>query len=65
MKACNVANPASGRVAKFLALYEGPYTVKKRIAQNTYILTNTNTQRKRDQFHTTDLKHYYPNNDQE
>ena len=63
VKACNVANTAAGRVAKFLALYEGPYTVKKRIARNTYILTNRNTLKERGQFHATDLKHYYTSND--
>ena len=62
VRACNVANTAAGRVAKFLALYEGPYTVKKKIAQNTYILTNTNTHRERGQFHAPDFKHYYPGN---
>ena len=63
VKACNVANAAAGRVAKFLALYEGPYTIKKKIARNTYILTNTNTIKERGQFHATDLKHYYTSND--
>ena len=40
VKACNVANAAAGKVAKFLALYEGPYQIKKRIALNTYIVTS-------------------------
>ena len=58
VKACNVANAAAGKVAKFLALYEGPYKVKKRIARNTYILCNTETERERGQFHAVDLKPY-------
>ena len=62
VKACNVANMTAGRVAKFLALSEVPYAVKKRITQNTYILTNTNTQRERGQIHAIDLKHYYTSN---
>ena len=33
VRACNVANAAAGKVAKFLALYEGPYKIKKRIAR--------------------------------
>ena len=32
--------------------------MKKRIARNTYILANTNTYRKRGQFHAMDLKPY-------
>ena len=43
VKACNVSNTATGRVAKFVALYEGLYTLKKQIARNTYILMNANT----------------------
>ena len=58
VKACNVANAAAGKVAKFLALYEGPYKVKKRIARNTYILCNTETECERGQFHAVDLKPY-------
>ena len=62
MRACNVANTAAGRVAKFLALYEGPYTVKNKIARNTYKLTNTNAHEERGQFRASDLKHYYSGN---
>ena len=58
VRACNVANAAAGKVAKFLSLYEGPYKVKKRITQNTYILSSTETQRERGQFHVVDLKLY-------
>ena len=58
VKACNVANAAAGKVAKFLSLYEGPYKVKKRIARNTYILSSTETERERGQFHAVDLKLY-------
>ena len=58
VKACNVSNAATGKVAKFLSLYEGPCKVKKRIAQNTYILSNLKTDRERGQFHAVDLKSY-------
>ena len=61
VKACNVANATAGKVAKFLALYEGPYKVKKSIARNTYILSKTETERKRGQFHAVDLKPYRTN----
>ena len=58
VKACNVSNTATGKVAKFLSFYEGPYKVKKRIARNTYILSNLKTDRERGQFHAVDLKPY-------
>ena len=35
IKVCNIANSAADKVGKFLALYEGPYKVKKEIALNT------------------------------
>ena len=41
-----------------MILYVGPYTVKKQIARNTYILVNTNTDQERGQFHAIDLKLY-------
>ena len=53
-----MANAAARKAAKLLALYEGPYEVKKRIARNTYILRNTETERERGQFLAADLKLY-------
>ena len=58
VKACNVANAAADKVAKFLALYEDPYKVKKRVARNTYILSNTQIERERGIFHAANLKPY-------
>ena len=63
VRACNVANAAAGKVAKFLALYEGPYNMKKRIARNIYILSDVNTEQERGQFHSMSLKPYHTNND--
>ena len=59
VRACNVANTAAGKVAKFLALYEGPYRIKEKIARNTYILSDMNTERERGQFHAMSLKPYH------
>ena len=58
VKACKVSNAAVGKVAKFLAIYEGPYQVKRKIARNTYILSNMKTGKERGQFHAVDLKPY-------
>lgn len=58
VKACKVSNAIEGTVAKFLALHEGPYIVKKKIALNTYILENATTVQERGQFHVTDLKRH-------
>ena len=58
VKACNVANAAAGKVAKFLSQNEGPYDVKNRIARNTQVLSNTKTDRERGVFHTANLKPY-------
>ena len=56
VKAFNVANAAAGKVAKFFALYEGPYQVKKITALNTYIVSNTKAGHERGQFHAVHLK---------
>ena len=58
VKACNVSNTATGRIAKFMALYEGPYKISKQIVRNTYILVNMNTNQERGLFHAMDLKPY-------
>ena len=58
VKACNIANATAGKVTKFLALYEGPYKVKKSVARNTYILSNTETGCERGQLSAVDLKPY-------
>ena len=63
VRACNVANAAAGKVAKFLALYEGPYKIQRRVARNTYILSDVKTERERGQFHAMTLKPYHTKDD--
>ena len=58
VKTCKVSNATAGKVAKFLAIYEGPYQVKKKIARKTYILENMKTGKERGQLHAMDLKPY-------
>lgn len=59
VKACNVSNPAMGVMAKFLALYEGPYRIKKQISTNVYIVSRFENDSERGQYHSDDLRKYH------
>ena len=43
VKALNVSNTLIKQIAKFMSIYEGPYTIKKQIGPTTYLLTDLNT----------------------
>lgn len=61
-KACNVWNATTGAMAKFLALYEAPYRIKKHVATNVYILCDTQSEKERGQCHANDLRKYLRRN---
>lgn len=56
VKANNVSNPAKSILAKFLALYEGPYRVSKQVASATYELFDDRRGKLRGTFHKNNLK---------
>lgn len=57
-KACKVSNVMTGVMAKFLALYEGPYKIEKQVATNVYILYNLKSDGESGQYHVIDLRKY-------
>lgn len=61
VKACNISNAASGRIAKFMALYEGPYRVQERTSLNTYVLHHPHNGKERGHYHAQDMKPYWIN----
>lgn len=56
MKAENKSDASNKIIAKFLALYEGPYRIKERKAKNSFILENPQTKKVRGQIHASSLK---------
>ena len=61
-KALNVSNPAAKQIAKFMPLYEGPYRVKRRVANSSYLLEFLHEPRERGLFHTHHLRPFHHNN---
>ncbi|XP_043276052.1 uncharacterized protein [Venturia canescens] len=59
VKALNVSNPATRTLAKFLPLYEGPYEVKRKINNTSYILKILESEKERGMFHAQNLRPYY------
>lgn len=59
VKALNVSNPATKTIAKFLPLYEGPYEIKRKISNTSYILKYIGKEKERGLFHAQDLRPYY------
>lgn len=48
----------AGTMAKFLSIYEGLYTISKKLAANVYILWNPTTSKERGQYHAYDFQKY-------
>ena len=58
VKTCNLSNAEQGLTAKFLALYEGPFTIFQRKGDTTYIVSDVNG-KQRGLFHQSQLRLYY------
>lgn len=58
LRANNVSSAKTKQIAKFFDVYEGPYTIKKIIRNNTYVLIDEDTQRERGIFNSTLLRPY-------
>ena len=50
LKSLNVSSSENEQVHKFVDVYEGPYTIKKRVGKDTYIIISDNGKEK-GQFH--------------
>ncbi|KAL7298858.1 hypothetical protein TKK_0007968 [Trichogramma kaykai] len=57
IKCKNISDQENKVMAKFMQIYEGPYFVKEKRSENTYILTDTQ-ERVKGQFHVNDLIRY-------
>jgi hypothetical protein len=49
----------NGTERKFLALYEGPYQIKKKLELDVYVLSNPETAKERGIFHVANLKLFF------
>lgn len=58
VKANNVSDAEDKKIAKFFAIYEGPYVIKKEVGAATYLLMDTTSSRERGKFHACNLKRY-------
>ena len=59
LKANNISSAEKREVAKFFSNYKGPYVIKKKIHNNTFILKYIDSEKERGEFHARKLKHYY------
>ena len=58
LKALNVSSSENEQVHKFFHVYDGPYLIKKKIAEDTYIIVSDDGKEK-GQFHVKNLKPYF------
>lgn len=58
VKANNVSDAEDKKIAKFFAIYEGPYEIEKKIGAATYLLRDPTSLKQRGRFHAANLKRY-------
>lgn len=58
-KALNISNPATKTIAKFLPLYEGPYEIKQKINNTSYVIKYIGKEKERGLFHAQDLRPFH------
>ena len=59
IKAEHQSDASKAMIAKFLELYEGPYTVTRILHEHTYEVTDTDTNNTRGKFHTSLIRPYF------
>ena len=59
VKAYNISDKMLGRSAKCMAVFEGPYIVKKLIRNSTAVIVDPQTNMERGMFHVNDSKKYW------
>lgn len=57
VKANNVSDSQANQIAKFFAIYEGPYIVTRKVGEATYVISN-NKGKERGRFHVSNMKRY-------
>ncbi|XP_048512841.1 uncharacterized protein LOC125501372 [Athalia rosae] len=60
IRALNVSDTKEKKMAKFFALYEGPYRVARQVGEATFVLEHPETQVERGKFHVNMFKLYIP-----
>ncbi|XP_044767166.1 uncharacterized protein LOC123323031 [Coccinella septempunctata] len=58
LKANNTSSAIKSEIKKFLLLFEGPFEIKKKIHDHTYVLVSPKTGEERGIFHSSHLKTY-------
>ena len=56
VRACNLSDKLLGRSAKFMAVFEGPYLIKRMVRESTAILVDPKSGVERGMFHVNDIK---------
>ena len=59
VKSCNLSSASDNQIAKFLALYEGPYHIIEKKRPSTFVLRDITSQKLRRLFHVNNLKRYF------
>ena len=59
LKSLNVSSSEKEQVHKFFDISEGPYTIKKKIASDTYIIIKRNEGKEKGQVHMKNIKPYF------
>lgn len=57
VKANNVSDSDQNKISKFFSIYEGPYVVKRKVGDATYLITGER-EKERGRFHISNLKKY-------
>ena len=60
LKSLNISSSENEQVHKLFYLYEGPYTIKKKVGKDTYIIISE-IERK-GLFHMKNMNHYFEKN---
>lgn len=61
LKACNFSDKMLKQSSKFMAIYEGPYIIKRELGSASYLLSDPKTQRIRGEFHHQELRKFHKN----
>ena len=59
LKANNISSAENKKIAKFFSIYEGPYVIKKRIHNNSFVLRHVDSEIESGEFHARKIKPYY------
>lgn len=59
VRANNISDAASKKIAKFMTLFEGPYIILEKVYETTFVVAHPTTKKVRGKFNIQDLRRYY------